>query len=680
MNDKMHKVIGIDLGTTYSAVASYNTYTEQAEIIKNPESDTNPETTPSVVSTDQMLRKVIVGAAAKRNCPVRPEDTVIEIKREMGELFSEKNNALERFRAQNARKIGQPVEVFFAGEWMLPQEISAFILMKMKEVAEREIGEEIHDAVVTVPAYFMEPQKKATEEAALLAGLYPRQIIPEPTAAAICYGVDREETEKKTYLVYDLGGGTFDVSIIQVETGNLNVIATAGDPRLGGGDFDNAIVEWAVEELRKQGIDVGADPLAKAKIKSVSEPAKIALSYNESATMSLESIKHELQLVLTKDVFLSLIDGLLRKSLTYVDKAISNAREQKGIDRDQVDAILLVGGSSKIPKVKEMLLDYFKKDDSFVKSELNPDTVVARGAAILAKRFAPTEGEFDIKRRNESLKLNAQSVDDQQIRLITEHSLGVGVAGGRCVRMIAQGSNIPIEVKNDIFGNQENATRIKAVVFQGEGEFVFENTPIGELTIENVDPKPEGFHKFEVTFKLDVNGLLTMVVFHVQTGKQYEMKFEQKTGIGGDAALIQKRNTLLGLYAHGSVQVPPQPGPSGPGGFTPPPQPGAVPGSQPQQPAPGPATPSPGSPTTPVKPEPAQGAPAAGGIPEPALPVPEQFKSIVRRTQKHLLQETDTNLLKAFSDFISALNSGITGEKLEDLGDTLEDVYAKAKK
>ena len=334
MNDKMHKVIGIDLGTTYSAVASYNTYTEQAEIIRNPESDSDPETTPSVVSTDQMLRKVIVGDAAKRNLPVRPQDTVIEIKREMGDLFTEKNHALERFRAQGVHDINDPIRVFFAGEWMLPQEISAFILMKMKEVAEREIGAEIHDAVVTVPAYFKEPQKKATEEAALLAGLYPRQIIPEPTAAAICYGVDRNETEKKTYLVYDLGGGTFDVSIIQVETGNLNVIATAGDPRLGGGDFDDAIVTWAVEELRKQGIDVSSDPLAKAKIKSVAEPAKIALSYNDSATLPLETIRHELQLVLTKDVFLSLIDKLLNKSLAYVDTAINNAKDQKGIDQN----------------------------------------------------------------------------------------------------------------------------------------------------------------------------------------------------------------------------------------------------------------------------------------------------------------------------------------------------------
>ncbi|MBN2202416.1 Hsp70 family protein [bacterium] len=674
MNDKMHKVIGIDLGTTYSAVASYNTYTEQAEIIRNPESHQNPETTPSVVSTDQMLRKAIVGEAAKRNLPVRPEDTVIEIKREMGELFTPENKGLERFKAQGVFKLQDPVKVYFAGEWMLPQEISAFVLMKMKEVAEREIGEEIRDAVVTVPAYFKEPQKKATEEAALLAGLFPRQIIPEPTAAAICYGVDRMETEKKTYLVYDLGGGTFDVSIIQVETGNLNVIATAGDPRLGGGDFDNAIVDWAVEELRKQGIDVGQDPLARAKIKSVAEPAKIALSYNDSTTLLLESIRHDLKLVLTKDVFLTLIDDLLRKSLTYVDTAINNAREQKGIDRDQVDAILLVGGSSKIPKVKEILLDYFKKDESFVRGELNPDTVVARGAAILAKRFAATDGAFDIKRRNETLKLNTQSVDDQQIRLITEHSLGIGVQGGQCVRMIKQGSNIPIEVKNDMFTNPENATRIHVPVFQGESEFVFENTPIGDLFIENIEPKPQNTHRFEVTFKLDVNGLLTMVVFHVQTGKQYEMKFEQKTGIGGDAALSQMRNKLLGLYAHGSAQTPAA---QSSAGFTPPPQPGAVPGTQPAQPQP--AT-SPAPPAAPAPEQPAPPTPDAGAIPEPAVPVPEQFKSIVRRSQKLLLKEIDAGLLKAFTDFITALNSGVTGEKLEDLGDTLEDVYADAKK
>ncbi|MBN1894613.1 Hsp70 family protein [bacterium] len=685
MNDKMHKVIGIDLGTTYSAVAAYNTFMEKAEIIRNPESDNNPETTPSVASIEPMLRKVIVGSAAKRNLAVRPDETVIEIKREMGEIFSDEK-ALERFRAKGVFNVKDPVKVFFAGQWMLPQQISAFILMKMKEVAEREIGEEIHDAVVTVPAYFKEPQKKATEEAALLAGLYPRQIIPEPTAAAICYGVDRMETEKKTYLVYDLGGGTFDVSIIQVETGNLAVISTSGDPRLGGGDFDDAITAWAVDELRQQGIDISANPIALAKIKSNAEFTKIALSYNLSAKMVLEFIKPGATLELTREKFLSLIDPYLRKSLSYVDMAINNARTQKGVDRDQIDAILLVGGSSKIPKIKEMLLDSFGKDESFVRSELNPDAVVAQGAAILAKRFAPTEGAFNIKRSTESLKMNTDSVDDGQIRLITEHSLGIGVQESRCVRLIEQGSNIPIEVKRSEFTNPPNARKILVPVFQGEGKFVFENTPIGELVIDNIDPKPEGFHQFEVTFKLDVNGLLTMVVVHLNTGKPYEVKFDQKTGVGGDEALNQMRNKLLSMYAHGSTPIPqPSGGAAAPGSapdFAPPPQPGSLPGSgQPSQAGGQPAPPpTPGAQAAPTPPPAPQAGQAATGMIEPACPVPEQFKSIVRRSQKSLIKGANPELLKAYNEFISALNAGKTGEPLEELGDTLEDVYADTKK
>ncbi len=253
----MHKVIGIDLGTTYSAVAAYDP--KEMTSVLLPDDDDKSGITPSVIGLN--AGKAIVGWLAKRNAPADPRNTIIEIKREMGELFTpatlDKYNARSRWRVDpeypKSTKDSDPVHVLFNDVWMLPQEISALILMRMKAIAEKKLGEEIRDAVITVPAYFTSNQKKATEDAALMAGLYPRQLIPEPTAAAICYGLDKIDPVPHTYLVYDLGGGTFDVSIIRVKESDVQVIATSGDPRLGGADFDEAITVWALDEAKKRG-------------------------------------------------------------------------------------------------------------------------------------------------------------------------------------------------------------------------------------------------------------------------------------------------------------------------------------------------------------------------------------------------------------------------------------------
>ena len=688
MNNKLHKVIGIDLGTTYSAVAAYNTYSEQAEIIGNPESD-NPETTASVVSLEPMLRKVIVGSAAKRNLALDPQNTIIEIKREMGEEY--RPETLIKYRAQGTFNVKDPLKVQFAGQWMRPQEISAFTLMKMKEVAEREIGEEVRDAVVTVPAYFTEKQKKATEEAALLAGLYPRQLIPEPTAAAICYGVDKNEAGKKTYLVYDLGGGTFDVSIIQVDGGKLDVIATSGDPRLGGADFDEAILQWALAELRGRGIDVGEDLPLRLRIRERAEAVKIALSYNETAKLDLFFLKNPLltNLELSRATFLGLIDGLLRKSLNYVEIAINDASTKKGVERSQIDAILLVGGSSKIPKVKSMLLDYFGKDDSFVRGDLNPDTVVARGAAIMAHRFGVTPGPFDVKRRKEATLVNTDATEVQDIQLITEHSLGVGVQNNACVRIVEQGTNIPVDVKRGGFTNPDMAERIIVPVFQGEGKSQYENTLIGSLEIGPMEAKPANFHQFEVTFKLDNNGLLTMMVHHLNAQKTYEAKFDQKTGVGGDEALMSLHDKLLGMYARSAAQISPSSAPAVPPPPPPPPPAGVSSGvaSRPNEAEQAPAVPAPAAEATAApaapqeQPAPAPAAPPApSGVMEPAQPVPEQFKQIVRRAHKQLLREPDAGLLEAWKAFVTALNAGQSEVQLEELGDALADAFDQTRK
>jgi molecular chaperone DnaK (HSP70) len=606
MNEKWHRVIGIDLGTTYSASAAYNRFTEQTEIICNPED--GRQTTPSVVSLDNTGR-VIVGNAAKNNLAFAPENTIIEIKREMGEEFRpetlDKFQARGLYRAREEGVEGDPVKVRLAGEWFTPQEISAFILMKMKAIAEQEVGEEIRDAVITVPAYFKEKQRKATEEAARLAGLYPRQIIPEPTAAAICYGVDRLEPTRKIYLVYDLGGGTFDVSIITVEEQRIEVISTSGNSRLGGGDFDDAIARWAVEELRRHphGIEAGDNHAAKARIKLLAERAKIELSTFATTQLNLAELWPEKSpiLELSRDAFEQMIDADLDKSLSYVDRAINQAEAQRGVRREDIDAILLVGGSSKIPQVKAKLLDYFKKDESFVRADLDPDAVVARGAAMMALRFAPSLPPFDINRGLEDALINTEIEQDLHVQLITEHSLGIAVQGNIFDVLVAQGTNLPVSISRDNYTNGGMADYIPVRVYQGEGRYVFENTLIGVLQIGPMEPRPEGYHKFAVTFSLDVNGLLSMTIHHLNEGKTYQARFDQKTGIGGPEAMITKRKKLLQMFGAGARQTAPpgvSPPYSAPDIQPPPPPSSAYPPAAPTAAPPGYYIP-PGSPVPP---------------------------------------------------------------------------------
>ncbi|MFM9966074.1 MAG: Hsp70 family protein [Planctomycetaceae bacterium] len=757
MSDKYHMVIGIDLGTTYSAVAVYNRFDEQTEIIPNPESRDHqgrlkPETTPSVISRDRHTGKAIVGWPAKRNVG-DAQNTVIEIKREMGEVFSEMT--LDKFHARGTFRAkqdgaggfeGDPVKVRYMEEWYFPQEISAFTLIKMKEVAEAHIGAPIRDAVITVPAYFTEKQKKATEEAALLAGLYPRQLIPEPTAAAICYGVDRMESKRKVYLVYDLGGGTFDVSIISVEGQVIGALATSGDPRLGGGDFDDEIVKWVIQELRdKHQLDPGNDREKLARIKAHAEQAKKELSALNSVMMTFIDVwpQQSPSVELTREKFESLIEPLLNKSLTFVDAALNQAEKTRGLRRSDLDAILLVGGSTKIPRVKSLLLEHFQQEESFVSKGMNPDEVVARGAATVAVKFAPSTGEFDITKRPDQTLVNPDLEDDVKIDLITEHSLGVGVQNNEMSRVIEVGTSIPVKQKKGGFTNGGPTTHLDVPVYQGEGQFTYQNTLIGKLNIGPMEPRPADSHQFEVTFSLDDNGLLSLTVHHINENKTYQGQFDQKTGVGGKDALMARRTKLLSLYG-GPI--------TGPGTVMPPMEPvrpnasakapvGAAPTSAvaptpPGQPttgwAPAAAPVSPGGPGQPVAspvvipPAAAQPAaapasaavggvphalasvatpptsPAAPGVPMPSVPVatvpvatppapvaaanailepkvdvPAEFKSIVRRASKMLLDGGPEKLREAFNRFVTLLNQGAAADsdQLTEAGDELADVY-----
>lgn len=745
MNENLHKVVGIDLGTTYSTVAAYNKVTDVTEAIRNT-ADGNSLTTASVISLDPVTRKAVVGMWAKRNGAVDRANTVMEIKREMGEEFSKET--LDHFgAARTGLCVGDPVKVHFAGHWMLPQEISAFTLMRMKQVAEAEIGEEIRDAVVTVPAYFTEKQKKATREAALLAGLYPRQLIAEPTAAAICYAVDKQEPEKKIYLVYDLGGGTFDVSIIELEGQKVDVIATSGDMRLGGGNFDDAITAYVVDQLLHQyQIDFRNLPPERASqeqklIKLLAEEAKIRLS---SVTETLVDLKdrfpqYQPQISITRKKYEELIDGYLKKSLTCVENAINRAAG-KGVKRDDISAILLVGGSSKMPCAKSLLLEFFQKGEDFVKDDANPDLMVARGAAILARNFTPSPPPFDIRRPVDNTLVSTQVEDQVQVRLITEHSLGVEVQNRQFNKIIDQGTNIPVEVTRAEYTNAGPTTDIIVNVFQGEGQLVDTCTQIGMLHLGPIEPLPAYQHQFSVTFSLDVSGLLTMTVHHLNAKpgakRDWEARFEQKTGVGGVEALAAMHERLRNLFAGTASSItPPSPPPPGqtavappqyppymgmpaapygypqpPGPYPPQPMPAypadamargpagtpvpPVPGATPQGHGPGSAMPQPPWPYPPVQrpdagqqpplaPTPSPAVAPAPAIVEPMVDIPAEFlefKTLVRRARKHLERSPVQQLLDAFNAFATALNEGKSGKELESLGDALADAYDDARK
>ncbi|MEU9783290.1 Hsp70 family protein [Streptomyces phaeochromogenes] len=696
MEDELHRVVGIDLGTTYSAVSAYHPDDFAPKILADPEHEgAAAVATPSVVRLEPGTGTLVVGHDAKAAISAGPgaDDTLVEIKREMGAVFTPE--LLAHFGATGVFAEGDPVRARLGGEWLRPQEISALVLMRMKRIAEQALGGDIHDAVVTVPAYFMERQKKATEEAALLAGLYPRQLIPEPTAAAIAYGVDRAESEKQIYLVFDLGGGTFDVSIIQTEDDEIEVIATAGDQRLGGGDFDDAVAEWIVREL---GETLPRDT-ERLRIKAAAEAAKRELSLRGTASIDLGGTTAPLEL--DRATFEALIQPILDRSLSQVGEALSFARSEKGVQREDINAVLLVGGSTRIPQVKRMLLDYFDQDEGFVRGDANPDTLVARGAAIVAHRFEPTRA-FDLGTR----PTGERSAEDQDysVTLITEHTLGVGVQQGKFNALIKRGTKIPArQVKT--YTNPEQAARIEAAIYQGEGEYIYDNTLIGTIHLDDIEPRPEGYHQFEVEFSLDVNGLLGVQVTHTNTGREYQATFDQSTTIGKIDELAERRAALLKLYATvapagarnatrpGGAGQPDagQPGAGSPKFTIPAPVGAPAPESVPSSgsvsipgpvsspaPAPGPeAVPTPVPVPVPVPasvpaPVPAQ-APAAEFDP---ADVPAEYrrmaKKAIRAARDGQAPPALTDALRAFMD---AVGTGADEDTLDELADALEDAY-----
>ncbi len=504
----MGRVIGIDLGTTNSAMAYYDG--KDAKIIPNKE---GKNTTPSVVAfTD---KGVLVGEPAKRQAITNPERTIYSVKRIMGMMCNEP-------KAQEAKKHVQykivdkngacAVEV--DGKVYTPQEISAKILQKLKNDAEEFFGEEVTEAVITVPAYFNDAQRKATQEAGKIAGLNVLRIINEPTAAALAYGLDKKGEEK--VLVYDLGGGTFDVTVLEIGDGTFQVLATDGNAFLGGDDFDNRIVQWLIDEFKAEtGIDLSNDKMALQRLKDAAEQAKKELSTKEETEINLPFItadasgpKHLVK-KLTRAKFEAMIDDLLQETLTHIDNALNDA----GLSKDEIDEIVMVGGSTRIPKVQQLVSDYF--NGKKLNKSVNPDEVVALGAAIQAGVL-----KGDVK--------------DVLLLDVTPLSLGIETLGGVMTKIIEKGTTIPVK-KSQVFSTAEdNQTAVTIHVLQGEAELAKDNKSLGQFNLEGIRPAPRGVPQIEVTFDIDANGILNVTARDKDTGK------EQKITITGSSTLSEE--------------------------------------------------------------------------------------------------------------------------------------------
>ncbi|GAA7317271.1 molecular chaperone DnaK [Helicobacter pylori] len=501
----MGKVIGIDLGTTNSAMAVYEG--NEAKIIANKE---GKNTTPSIVAfTDK--GEILVGESAKRQAVTNPEKTIYSIKRIMGLMFNEdKAKEAEKRLPYKIVDRNGACAIEISGKVYTPQEISAKILMKLKEDTESYLGESVTEAVITVPAYFNDSQRKATKEAGTIAGLNVLRIINEPTSAALAYGLDKKESEK--IMVYDLGGGTFDVTVLETGDNVVEVLATGGDAFLGGDDFDNRVIDFLAAEFKSEtGIEIKNDVMALQRLKEAAENAKKELSSAMETEINLPFItadatgpKHLVK-KLTRAKFESLTEDLVEETISKIESVIKDA----GLTKNEISEVVMVGGSTRIPKVQERVKAFINKD---LNKSVNPDEVVAVGASI---QGGVLKGD----------------VKDVLLLDVTPLSLGIETLGGVMTKVIDRGTTIPAK-KSQVFSTAEdNQPAVSIMVLQGERELARDNKSLGKFDLQGIAPAPRGVPQIEVTFDIDANGILTVSAQDKNTGKSQEIKISGSSGL-----------------------------------------------------------------------------------------------------------------------------------------------------
>jgi molecular chaperone DnaK len=500
----MSKIIGIDLGTTNSVVSVLEGGT--AEVIANSEGG---RTTPSVVGYAKTGER-LVGQVAKRQAVTNPANTVYSIKRFMGRRFDEVNDEMKMVPYKVVRSANGDARVVAGGKELSPPEVSAMILTKLKEAAEAYLGEKVDRAVITVPAYFNDAQRQATKDAGQIAGLKVERLVNEPTAAALAYGLDKKKNE--LIAVYDFGGGTFDISILEVGDGVVEVKSTNGDTHLGGDNIDQRIVEWLETEFKKdQGIDLSKDPMAVQRLKEAAEKAKIELSTTVETEVNLPFItadasgpKH-LTLKLTRAKLESLVDDIIQRSVGPCRQALKDA----GVDATKIDEVVLVGGQTRMPKIQEIVKDFFGKEPN---KSVNPDEVVAIGAAIQGGVLAG-----DVK--------------DLLLLDVTPLSLGVETLGGVMTRLIERNTTIPTK-KSEVFSTAaDGQTSVEIKVLQGEREMAGDNKLLGVFSLVGIPPAPRGLPQIEVTFDIDANGIMNVSAKDRGTGKEQKITITSSSGL-----------------------------------------------------------------------------------------------------------------------------------------------------